>query len=161
MPIPPLHAAPKDGPLNSSSPDSVPLPHCSQTAAGATQNTAQRAALLQRLHVLRIASLALLLGLIGLGLGWELLWARTGSGSLALKVLPLVPAVLGVARHRMYTYRWLSLLVWLYVLEGAVRIYSDPYPGNMLALLEILLSLALFVLCVVHIRYRLAQAKSA
>ena len=58
-------------------------------------------------------------GLIALGLAWELWLAPTGSGTLALKVLPLLPCVAGLLRHRMYTFRWLSLLVWLYVLEGA------------------------------------------
>jgi hypothetical protein len=33
--------------------------------------------------------------------------------------------VLGLLRHRMYTYRWLSLLVWLYFTEGVVRATSD------------------------------------
>jgi uncharacterized membrane protein len=30
-------------------------------------------------------------------------------------------ALPGLLRHRLYTYRWLSLLVWLYVTEGLVR----------------------------------------
>jgi hypothetical protein len=56
--------------------------------------------------------------LIVLGLAWELWLAPTGSGTLALKVLPLVAVLAGLLRHRMYTYRWLSLLVWLYFTEG-------------------------------------------
>ena len=57
------------------------------------------------------------LALIVLGAGWELWWApvRPGGSTLFLKVLPLCFAVAGLLRHRLYTYRWLSLLVWLYV----------------------------------------------
>jgi hypothetical protein len=33
----------------------------------------------------------------------------------------------------MYTYRWVSLLVWLYFTEGVVRAWSDRAPGNYLA----------------------------
>jgi hypothetical protein len=40
-------------------------------------------------------------------------------------VLPLALCVPGLLRHRMYTYRWLSLLVWLYVTEGVVRATSE------------------------------------
>ena len=70
-------------------------------------------------------ALACTVALLLLGLGWELWWAPTGRGTLALKVLPLLPALPGLWRHRLYTYRWLSLLVWLYFTEGAVRATSE------------------------------------
>jgi hypothetical protein len=38
----------------------------------------------------RAMALGSVIGLIVLGLGWELWWAPTGSGTLALKVLPLL-----------------------------------------------------------------------
>ena len=63
----------------------------------------------------RALSLALLVGLIVLCLAWELWLAPSGSGTLAIKALPLLACLLGLLRHRMYTYRWLSLLLWLYV----------------------------------------------
>ena len=44
----------------------------------------------------RAAALAGLLGLIVLGLAWELWLAPTGSGTLAIKVLPLALCVLGL-----------------------------------------------------------------
>ena len=69
----------------------------------------------------RAAALIGLIGLIGLGLAWELWLAPTGSGSLAIKVLPLVLCLAGLLHHRMYTFRWLSLLLWLYFMEGVVR----------------------------------------
>lgn len=73
----------------------------------------------------RIAAVASLLGLIGLGLLWELALAPTGQRMLAIKVIPLGFALVGLLKYRMYTYRWLSLLVWLYFMEGVVRASGD------------------------------------
>jgi uncharacterized membrane protein len=101
-----------------------------------------------------------LLGLILLGLAWELFLAplRPNGSWLALKVLPLCVPLAGLLKNRMYTYRWVSLLVWLYVAEGAVRAYSDKSPGNYLAMVELLLCLTLFVACALHVRLRLSTA---
>jgi uncharacterized membrane protein len=101
-----------------------------------------------------------LLGLIVLGLAWELFLApiRPGGSWLALKVLPLCIPLAGLLKNRMYTYRWVSLLVWLYFTEGAVRAYSDKAPGNYLAMIEVALCLSLFVACALHVRLRLQAA---
>ncbi len=109
----------------------------------------------------RWVAVASLIGLILLGLVWELWLAPTGSGTLALKVLPLCIPLAGLLKSRMYTYRWLSLMVWLYFTEGVVRAWSDKAPGNWLALLEVLLCIVLFVACTFHIRLRLKHAKVA
>ena len=110
------------------------------------------------LQQLRAGTLALLLALIVLGLAWELVLAPTGSGTLALKVLPLAFAVPGLLKHRLYTYRWLSLLVWLYFLEGVVRATTDKGLSAVLAGLQVLLCLVLFVACALHVRWRLHRA---
>src|SRR5688572_22446109 len=102
-----------------------------------------------------------LLGLIVLGLAWELWLAPTGSGTLALKVLPLTLPLAGLLKRRMYTYRWVSLLVWLYFTEGVVRATSEPAPGAIYAALEALLCLVLFAACAVHVRWRLRHARAA
>ena len=103
----------------------------------------------------RAVALASLIALIVLNLAWELWLAPTGSGTLALKVLPLVFCVAGLWRHRMYTFRWLSLLVWLYFMEGVVRATSESGLGAMLALVEIALSVLLFSVAGIYIRWRL------
>ncbi len=105
----------------------------------------------------RLVAVASLLGLILLGLAWELYLAplRPGGSWLALKVLPLCIPLAGLLKNRMYTYRWVSLMVWLYFTEGVVRAYSDRSPGNLLALLEVLLCLSLFAACLMHVRLRL------
>ena len=109
----------------------------------------------------RHVAVASTLGLILLGLLWELWLAPTGSGTLAIKVLPLCIPLAGLLKNRMYTYRWVSLMVWLYFTEGVVRAWSDKAPGNWLALLEVLLCIVLFVACTAHIRLRLKHAKLA
>ncbi len=103
----------------------------------------------------RAVALAALIALIALGLAWELWLAPTGRGTLALKVLPLVFCVAGLWRHRMYTFRWLSLLIWLYVMEGVVRATSESGLGAALALAEVVLSLLLFAVAGIYIRWRL------
>ena len=107
----------------------------------------------------RAVALASLVALIALGLAWELWLAPTGRGTLALKVLPLLLPIPGLLRNRLYTYRWLSLLVWLYVAEGAVRATSDRGAGVPLAVLELLLCLLLFAACAAHVRWRLRGVK--
>jgi uncharacterized membrane protein len=111
----------------------------------------------------RILAVGSLLGLIVLGLAWELFLApiRPGGSWLALKVLPLCLPLAGLLKNRMYTYRWVTLMVWLYFTEGAVRAYSDKVPGNYLAMLEIALCLLLFTASALHVRLRLKNAARA
>jgi len=106
---------------------------------------------------------ALVLGssaaLIALGLAWELWLAPTGSGSLALKVLPLLLALPGLRRHRLWNYRALSLLVWLYFSEGALRASTEAGVAQALAAVEIALALALFAGCAAYVRHRLQRGR--
>jgi uncharacterized membrane protein len=110
----------------------------------------------------RALAVASLLGLIVLCVAWELWLAplRPGGSWLVLKALPLTLPLAGLLKNRMYTYRWVSLLVWLYFTEGVVRATSDRGPGVPLAILEVLLCLALFVACALHVRWRLRHAKA-
>ncbi|WP_348063270.1 DUF2069 domain-containing protein [Roseateles sp.] len=98
--------------------------------------------------------------LILLCLAWELWLAPTGRGTLAVKALPLLAAPVGLWRYRMYTYRWLSLAIWLYVLEGLVRSTSEGGLGQWLALGEVILGAVIFIACTAQIRQRLAAAKA-
>ena len=104
-----------------------------------------------------------LLGLIVLSVAWELWLAplRPGGSWLVLKALPLCIPLAGLLKRRMYTYRWVSLVVWLYFTEGVVRAWSDTAPDRWLALVEIALCLLLFVACALHVRLRQKAAKAA
>lgn len=105
----------------------------------------------------RAAALAALLALIALGLAWELWLAPTGSGTLALKVVPLMLCVAGLWRHRMYTFRWLSLLIWLYFMEGVVRATTESGISQALAVVQTLLTIVLFTVSGIYIRWRLRK----
>ncbi|MEO7548783.1 MAG: DUF2069 domain-containing protein [Ramlibacter sp.] len=96
------------------------------------------------------------LGLIMLGVAWELWLAplRPGGTWLAIKVLPLCIPLAGLLRFRMITYRWVSLMIWIYFTEGVVRAWSDRGFGARLALLEVALCVVLFAACVLHVRLR-------
>jgi uncharacterized membrane protein len=131
-----------------------------QTTAAHAEASAQNPAD-PTMRLARAVALAALLGLIVLGLAWELWLAPTGSGTLAIKVVPLVFCVAGLLRHRMYTYRWLSLLVWLYFMEGVVRATTEAGISQGLAVLEIVLCLLLFGVCSWYIRWRLRKAAEA
>lgn len=105
----------------------------------------------------RALAVAALLGLILLGLAWELWLAPTGNRTLAVKVLPLTIPLAGLLKNRLYTYRWVSLFVWLYFIEGVVRASGDAGLSARLALAEVALCVLLFVACTLHVRWRLAH----
>jgi len=147
----------------------MPAMTSSPSAAPPTSQAAASAVLLESVtqatradgvtQATRAVAVASLLGLIVLGLAWELWLAPTGQRTLALKVLPLVIPLAGLLKHRLYTYRWVSLMVWLYFIEGTVRATSGPGPSVPLAWIEVLLCVTLFAACATHVRWRLKQAK--
>eukprot|EP01041_Mallomonas_annulata_P014607 gene14607-31081_t len=111
----------------------------------------------------RWLAVASLLGLIVLGFLWEMWLAplREGGSWLVLKVLPLTIPLAGLLKNRMYTYRWVSLVIWLYFTEGVVRGWGDKPPSQWLAWGEVALCLVLFTACTLHVRVRQRNAKAA
>ena len=104
-----------------------------------------------------------LVALIVLCLAWELRVAplRPGGSLLALKALPLLLPLRGVLKGRIYTTQWASMLILLYLMEGAVRAYSDPAPlSAAMAWIEIVLS-AIFYLCAIFYVRPAKQAAKA
>ena len=133
-------------------------PPSPNASAATASNTASKT-----IQLSRWLAVGSVMGLIILGLAWELVLSplRPGGSWLALKVLPLCFPLAGLLRNRMYTYRWVSLVIWLYFIEGVVRAWGDKAPGNYLALLEVFLCLTLFFACLLHIRLRLKSAEAA
>ncbi len=98
-----------------------------------------------------MALIALLLMRDGLLLGgWS--WA-------AIKALPLAIALPGLWRYRMYTFRWLSLAVWLYAGEAALHLGEGR--DLLQAGLRLVVAIVLFGAVSAHIRWRLAAAKAS
>jgi uncharacterized membrane protein len=124
------------------------------------QHPPERLASIQRW---RAAILFSTVALMVLGLAWELQLAplKGGTGALAIKVLPLSLAIAGLLKHKLYTFRWLSMLVLLYFTEGVVRGTTDQGLSQQLAWIETFLSLVVFVGCSVYVRLRLRVKKEA
>ena len=87
------------------------------------------------------------LALIFFGLAWEIFLdpLRPGGSWLALKVLPLAFSIRGLYLGKIYTFKWMSLLVWLYVGEALVRIVGLSPTERMLAWISLAISLALAI----------------
>ncbi|HEX2827183.1 MAG TPA: DUF2069 domain-containing protein [Burkholderiales bacterium] len=101
----------------------------------------------------RIAA-ALLVALVALCIAWELWLAplRPGGSWLALKVLPLAPALPGVLKGRLYTFRWAMMLVLVYFIEGTVRAWSERGTSATLAIVEIVLALGFYATAIAYVR---------
>ena len=97
-------------------------------------------------------AVASLLALTGFCLIWELWLAplHPGGSTLALKALPLLLPLFGLLHGKRYTHQWVSLFSLLYLAEGLVRVGSDPEGQRWAPALEIVLSLLLFVSCVLY-----------
>ena len=117
----------------------------------------------QHAQLTRALAVGSLLGLILLSLAWELWLAplRPGGSWLVLKALPLCVPLAGLLKNRMYTYRWVTLVIWLYFAEGVVRMNGDRWPSNVYAGIEVALCLVLFAASAMHVRWRLKDAALA
>jgi len=106
-----------------------------------------------------LAAVGSLTALIGLCVAWELWLAplRPGGSWMVLKVLPLLAPLFGVLHQRIYTYRWSSMLMVAYFIEGCVRAYADTGMSAALAFLELFLALAFIVAAAVFIRSATAK----
>jgi len=100
--------------------------------------------------------------MIAYGLAWEGFVDPIRDGSwLWLKVLPLALALPGLLRGRIYTFQWMSLLIWLYVCEALVRIIGLHWLERLLAAGWLVLSLALTAVILQAIRrYKRQQPKT-
>lgn len=93
------------------------------------------------------------LALIALCVAWEWFLAplRPGGSWLILKAVPLLFVLPGLYRADNYVMQATSMLILLYMTEGLVRII-EPWPNFVLAIVEIALSLIIFLALLVHLR---------
>jgi uncharacterized membrane protein len=110
--------------------------------------------------IFRSTAFASLVALLALCLLWELWLAplRPGGSLLALKAAPLALPLAGIYAGRRYTYQWSSLLVLAYFAEGVVRAWSESGISQMLAVVEIALSVVCFSSLVAYARSTRAAA---
>ncbi len=95
-----------------------------------------------------------LIALIFLCLAWEgwLVPLRPGGSWLILKGAFLLLPLFGILRGKRYTYKWLSLFIQFYLLEGLVRATSDKGLSQLLAIGETMLATIIFVATILFIR---------
>ncbi|WP_040549271.1 DUF2069 domain-containing protein [Pusillimonas noertemannii] len=113
---------------------------------------------------LRLGASVSLLALIVLCLVWELWLAplRPGGSWLVLKVLPLLLPLRGVLKGNLYTMQWACMLILLYLMEGVVRVWSDPSPASVaMAGIEVALSLVFYLCAIFYVRPAKRAAKAA
>jgi uncharacterized membrane protein len=105
-------------------------------------------------RVFHIITSASLIVLIALCVAWEIWLApqRPGGSWLAIKVLPLLIPLTGIVRGKLYTYRWITLLIIAYFVEGVVRAWSDKGYSAQLAGVEIALTLVIFTSAILYVR---------
>ncbi|MFM0364509.1 DUF2069 domain-containing protein [Paraburkholderia sediminicola] len=106
---------------------------------------------------------AALLALIVLSVAWEWWLAplRPGGSALVLKAVPLLLALPGVWRHRLYTLQWASMLILLYFAEGIVRGWSDRGLSARFGWLEAALAVVFFVCTLAYVAPFKRAAKRA
>lgn len=106
---------------------------------------------------------AALLALVMLGIAWEWRLAplRPGGSALVLKAVPLLLALPGVWRRRLYTLQWASMLSLLYFAEGIVRGWSDRGLSARLGWLQAALALIFFICALSYVAPFKRAAKRA
>jgi len=95
-----------------------------------------------------------LIALIFLCIAWEgwLAPLRPGGSWLTLKGALLLLPLFGILRGKRYTYKWLSLFIQFYLLEGLTRATSDSGLSQDLATAETVLATIIFAGCILYIR---------
>jgi uncharacterized membrane protein len=77
---------------------------------------------------------------------------RPGGSWLTLKAAFLLLPLFGILRGKRYTYKWLSLFIQFYLLEGLTRATSDMGLSQMLAIGETVLAAIVFISAILYIR---------
>ena len=102
----------------------------------------------------QISASASLIALIFLCLAWEgwLAPLKPGGSWMTLKAVFLLVPLFGILRGKRYTYKWLSLFIQLYLMEGALRATSDHGLMQQLAIGETVLAVILFASTILYVR---------
>jgi uncharacterized membrane protein len=91
---------------------------------------------------------------------WFISPLRPGGSWLILKGIPLLFAIPGLWKGKVYTMQWASMLILLYATEGLVRILETGANFWMAALETLLASIA-FVCLLLYLKPIKARAKAA
>lgn len=132
-----------------------PSRHPEHTTAGAATPAAGPTSTLRLEPRYRQAAAGVWIALIIVCLLWEGVVAplKPGGSWMILKALPLLLPLQGLLRGRVYTFQWAAMLAMPYMMEGAVRLWSDRSPTSaIMAACELVLTLAFVVLAILYVR---------
>lgn len=103
----------------------------------------------------RVAASLLLVVLIFLCILWEGVLAplRPGGSWLILKGIFPLAALFGIFNGKRYTYKWMSLFIQFYLLEGLLRASSDHGLSQWLAAGETLIASGLLATMILYVRH--------
>ena len=90
---------------------------------------------------------------------WFISPLRPGGSCLILKGVPLLFAIPGIWKGKVYTMQWASMLILLYITEGLVRILETGL-NFWMALLEIILATTAFVCLLIYLKPIKKEAKN-
>ena len=109
----------------------------------------------------QLLAFAAFVDLFILCVAWEWLISplRPGGSWLILKGIPLLFAIPGIWKGKVYTMQWASMLILLYVTEGLVRILETG-TNFCLAVLETILATTAFVCLLIYLKPIKKEAKS-
>jgi len=141
--------------------NAAPANFSTTPAASASQRTSATPA--EPRNAAALLAAFTLVAMIVLAVAWEWWLAplRPGGSLLVLKALPLLSALPGVWRRRLYTLQWASMLILLYFAEGIVRGWSDHGLSARLGWLQTGLAVIFFVSALAYVGPFKRAAKQA
>ncbi|NOT18156.1 MAG: DUF2069 domain-containing protein [Sulfuriferula sp.] len=109
---------------------------------------------MNNIKLLQNLSIVSLIALIFLSVAWEgwLAPLTPGGSALIFKVIPLMIPLFGILRGKRYTYQWSSMMILIYFTEGAVRAWSDHGLSQILAMIEVALTVTFFTATIYYAR---------
>ncbi len=115
-------------------------------------------------HGMYLTALTSMIALIVLCIAWETVVAplRPGGSWLVIKVIPLLIPLRGIWKRDVYTLQWSSMLILLFLAEGAVRATTEQGWSQAMAIGELILVCTFFVSTLLYLRpYKKAAKKLA
>jgi len=110
------------------------------------EETSQALSTNNKITCLYLLSVFSLIGLIFLNLFWEIFYnpLNTNGSWMVVKSLVLLIPLPGILKKNRYTYQWSSMFIWLFIMEGIVRFYSELGVSRDMASYQIFLGTLFF-----------------
>lgn len=107
------------------------------------------------LPILQKITVSCVVTMIFLVAAWEL-WLAPMNGSpswVVLKAFILMLPLRGLLHGRRYTYQWYTMFILLFFMEGVMRAWSDKGLSQMLAGIQVALTVISFVSATLYAKY--------